>query len=229
MTKIVEIDPRDISITPFFKMVNLENVPKSEHEGRRVMEMMEVVEVRFAGSNNYAPVFPSNAFWKREGNKVITYAERWPEQYRTYKEGNPQEAMGTPLEMLSPYGVTPEQLSLCRVHRIYSIEALSGLEDKALKTLGMAGNGLKALARRYMADRGSGEHALDEIAKLKAEIASLKATKPEAVSTAIPSNEEELLEVMTDEELRVMIEQKTGAKPDGRLNRTSLVNLAKGI
>src|SRR3546814_17192949 len=60
------------------------------------METKEVVEVRFAGSKNYSPIFPVDAFWKREGNRVITYGERWPDQYRQFKEGNPQEANGTP-------------------------------------------------------------------------------------------------------------------------------------
>ena len=226
MVVVAEIDVRDISVTPFFKMINVENVPKSEHEGRKVMEMKEVVEVRFAGSNKYAPVFPSDAFYRREGNKVITYKERWAEQYRQYKEGNPQEAQGTPLEMLVAYGITPEQLSLCRVHRIYSIESLSSLEDKALKSLGMAGNGLKELARRYMVDRGAGEHAMDEIAKLKAEIEELKAEK---ISTTIPEDEKELYDAMTDSELRAMIEDRTGTKPDGRLGHTALVNMVKGM
>lgn len=224
MTKVVEIDPRDISVTPFFKVISIENVPKSEQAGHAVMETKEVVEVRFAGSNNYAPVFPANGFYKREGNKVITYAERWADQYRQFKEGHAQEAQGTPLEMLRTYGITPEQLSLCRVHRIYSIESLNQLEDKALKGLGMPGNGLKDLARRYMADRGNVSEAMDEIAKLRAELAALK-----NASTVVPEVEEELYEAMTEDELRDIIEARTQKRPDGRLNHASLVNMAKGM
>src|SRR5690606_39364974 len=85
MTKVVEIDMRDLNVTPFFKVIEVENIPKSETAGHAVMEMREVVEVRFAGSNNYAPVFPAHQRRKREGNKSITYAERWAEQYRTVK------------------------------------------------------------------------------------------------------------------------------------------------
>jgi len=224
MTRVVEIDTRDLTVTPFFKIIEIENIPKSETAGHAVMEMREVVEVRFAGSNNYAPVFPAHQSWRREGNKSITYAERWAEQYRTFKEGSPQQAMGTPLEMLRPYGVTEEQLSVCRVHRIYSIEALNSLEGDKLKSLGMLGNTLKEYARKYTKDHSPSAAAANEIEALKKRIAEL-----ENPSTVIPPVEEELYEAMTEEELRAMIEEKTGVKPDGRFNHASLVDMAKGM
>src|SRR3546814_13848995 len=117
------------------------------------METKEVVEVRFAGSKNYSPIFPVDAFWKREGNRVITYGERWPDQYRQFKEGNPQEANGTQLEMLRPHGVTPEQLSLCRALRISSLVALPNLEGPSVKTLGINAHKLKAAPAEFMAER----------------------------------------------------------------------------
>src|SRR5690606_6626918 len=227
MTKVVEIDMRDLNVTPFFKVIEVENIPKSEAAGHAVMEMREVVEVRFAGSNNYAPVFPAHQTWKREGNKSITYAERWAEQYRTFKEGNPQHAMGTPLEMLRPYGVTEEQLSICRVHRVYSVEALNTLEGDKLKSLGMMGNTLKELARKYISDHSASDKALNEIETLKKRIAELESAG--TASTVIPEVEEDLYEAMTEAELRDMIESRTATKPDGRLSHASLVNLAKGM
>src|SRR3546814_17654071 len=134
------------------------------------METKEVVEVRFAVSKNYSPIFPVDAFWKREGNRVITYGERWPDQYRQFKEGNPQEANGTPLEMLRPHGVTPEQLSLCRALRIYSIEALHNLEGPSVQSLGMNANKLKAAAPEFLAARMKGQDTIGEIEALKAEL-----------------------------------------------------------
>lgn len=235
MTRVVEIDTRELTVTPVFKMMNLENVPKSEEAGHAVMEMREMVEVRFAGSNNYSPVFPSDGFWKREGNKVITYAERWPDQYVAFKQGNPQEASGTPLEMLRPYGITPEQLSLCRALKIYSIEALHHLEGTSLKNLGMMGNNLKDQCRKYMADRGRGMEATTEIEELKRQIAELqsRSTVPpvvEATPTEIENVQLEAdLAAMDEPALRGMIEKVTGQKPDGRLSHASLVNMAKGL
>jgi hypothetical protein len=52
MTGVVEIDPREITITPIFKYIEVENIPKSEKAGHAVLETKEVVEVRFAGSKN---------------------------------------------------------------------------------------------------------------------------------------------------------------------------------
>lgn len=231
MTKVVEIDMRDLTVTPIFKLINLENIPKSEEAGHPIMEMREVVEVRFAGSNNYSPIFPSDGFWKREGNRVITYAERWPEQYMAFKNGNPQESNGTPLEMLRPYGITPEELSLCRALKIYSIEALHHLDGQGLKNLGMKANSLKDVARKYMADRGnniSNINAQEEIEALKKEIEMLKNPVPVKESTS-EEIDEALYGAMNEQELRDLILEKTGEKPDGRLGHAALVNLAKGM
>lgn len=231
MPEVTVIDQRDITVTPVFRWMDIENIPKSEEAGHLVKENHEVVQVRFAGSNNYSPIFPVSAFWKREGNQTITYAERWAEQYRQFKQGNPQEANGTPLEMLSQHGITPEQLSLCRTMKVYSIEALSALEGTNLKNLGMASNDLKQMARNYLADRSGGAGAMAEIEALKAQIAALQ-----AASTVIPEHEptpEEMeaarIEAMSDEDLRLFIEDRTGTRPDGRLKRDNLVNLAKGL
>src|SRR3546814_4123907 len=92
MARVVAIDPHEITITPVFKILEVENVPKSEVAGHAVMETKEVVEVRFAGSKNYSPIFPVDAFWKREGNRVITYGERWPDHYRQFKEGKDRKS-----------------------------------------------------------------------------------------------------------------------------------------
>jgi hypothetical protein len=243
MTRIAEIDPREITITPVFKIIELENVPKSETAGYAVMETHEVVEVRFAGSKNYAPTFPANAMYRREGNTVITYAERWPEQYRAFKEGNPQEANGTPLDMLRNFGATPEHISLCRALKIYSIEALFYLEGDRLKSLGMSGNALKAAATKFMAQRDSAAGAFSEIEALKAEIAALRAAgvtvvpekeaTPEEVEAALEAadaiivgmNEGDAKKALKDE-----LEKTTGARPQGNPSLDTLkglVNMAK--
>ncbi len=234
MTRIVEIDPREITITPVFKIMEIENIPKSETAGHAVFETREVVEVRFAGSKNYSPVFPADAFWKREGNTTWTYAERWADQYRQFKEGSPQEAMGTPLEMLRAHGVTPEQLSLCRALRIYSIEALYHLEGPQLKSLGMNQNALKAAARAFMAAKESSASRLDEIEALKAEIAALKAERstviPEKDSTPAEieqavKNADDVYASMTDDQIKQRIADLTGSRPKGNPSRATLVSL----
>lgn len=241
MSRLVEIDLNDITVTPVFKMLEIENIPKSETAGHAVMEVHEVVEVRFAGSKNYSPIFPAQAMWRREGNQEISYAERWQDQYRAFKEGNPQEAMGTPLEMLRPFGVTPEQLSLCRALRIYSIEALHALQGPAVKTLGMNANKLKDAAGQFMADRAKGSDTLSEMEALRARIAEL-----EARSTAVPETDftpEQIADVVehadsqvevdlageTDDQIKDRIAGLTGARPRGNPNRATLDQMLREL
>jgi len=231
MTRVAEIDMRELTVTPVFKIIEVENIPKSETAGHPVMETMEVVEVRLAGNKNYSPVFPTDAFWQRQGNDVVTYAERWPDQYRQFKEGSPQEANGTPLEMLRPHGVTPEALSLCRALRIYSIEALHHLEGPSVKALGMNANRLKEAARAFMADRDKGLGHLSRIEALEAELAAFRASSAGLVPAEEPSPEEveeaaqkadEAYAMFSDDDLKVKITDLAGTRPRGNPSRLTL-------
>lgn len=232
MTQVAVIDPKDITITPVFKHIEVEDVNASERAGHLVMKTIEAVEVRFAGSRNYSPVFPAGATWRREGNKSITYAERWGDQYRAFKEGDPQEAQGTPLELLKPHGITPELVSLCRTLKIYSIEALHALEGERLKSLGMNANRLKDAARAFMSERQSISSQASEIEELRRQIAELKAASggvPEKESTeeeiaaAIEQADSEFAD-MTDDDLKEEIAKLAGSKPRGTPTRETLEN-----
>lgn len=224
MSISVPIDTRDITVTPVFKYITREDVPASERERQQVMRTDEVVEVRFAGSRNYSPIFPTDAFWKREGHRTVTYAERWADQYRAFLAGDEQRAAGTPLEMLKTYGIKESQLSLCRALKIYSIEALDNLEGASLKSLQMNANPLKDMARKYMADRSKGDASSHEIAALRAEIEALRQAlpavdpKPEEIDAAIAKANADY-EAMTDEQLRAELAARTGAKPKGNPTR----------
>lgn len=235
MALSVPIDTREITITPVFRHVTVEDVPASERAKQQVMKTIEAVEVRFAGSKLYSPVFPVFAQWRREGHKVITYAERWPDQYRAFIEGGEQRAAGTPLEMLKPYGITPSQLSLCRILKIYSIEALHNLEGPNLKSLQMNANPLKDMARRYMADRSAGAASASEIEALKAKIAALEAMqaplpkedpKPEEIDAIIEQADRDF-EAMSDDDLKAFIKDRTGQMPRGPQPHAALVSMAR--
>lgn len=236
MALSVPIDTRDITVTPVFKHVSVEDVPASERAGHAVMKTIEVVEVRFAGSNLYAPVFPVDAQYRREGHKVITYRERWAEQYRAFLNGDEQKAAGTPLEMLKPYGITDAQLSLCRTLKVYSIEALDHLEGQNLKNLQMNANPLKDMARRYMADRNAGSAAASEIEALKREIEALKATQALSRSAPTPAEIEAAVQVADDElarmaeaDLKALIRDRTGQTPRGNPSRETLIGMARDL
>lgn len=231
MTYSVGIPTNEVNVTPYFKHVTIEDVPASEREGHQVMKTMEVVEVRFAGHKMYAPVFPANGFWKREGHKMITYAERWADQYRDFLNGVDQKAAGTPLEMLKKYGISDAQLSLCRALKIHSIESLHHLDGSNLKSLGMSANHLKKMADDFMADRAKGGESSSRIEALEREIERLRAViplvqpTPEQVEDAILVADTEFA-AWEDERLKVFIAEKSGRRPLGNPNHDTLVTMA---
>lgn len=244
MADSVAIDMREITVTPIFRYETIEDINASERAGHLVTRVRQVVEVRFAGSRNYMPVFPVDAFWKRENGRVVTYAERWAEQYRKFLDGATQEAAGTPLEMLRPYGVKDSQLSLCKALKIYSIEALYSLEGDALKSLQMAGGALKEMARQFMDAKKERSGNSDEIEKLKAEIESLKLARagagPNTTEVLVPAPSEAEIdeaiaasnadfEDMDDAQLKAFIKEKSGQAPRGVPSRAFLMNAAQEL
>lgn len=222
------------NITPFFKHMSLLNVAQSEMQGKPVYDLKEVVELRFAGDRNYAPIFPADAMSKKIGNRVVTFAERWGEQYRAFIMGDDQKSAGTALEMLIDYGITPAQLSICRALKIYSIEALHSLEGPNLKNLGMNANELKKMARRFMEDRDKRPITSDDIGGLRAEIERLKAlipaqqTAPEEIDKLVKDADSDF-QSWEDELLKEFIAEKTGSKPRGNPSHATLVSMAEEL
>src|SRR5688572_20573400 len=95
----------DALVVPRFYIHTQENKAKSKEQGRPIFEDMEAVEVRFAGNRQTVSVFPAHAQCGQQqdedGNfRPMTYAERWPEQYKRFKAKQAQIAEGTPVDEL---------------------------------------------------------------------------------------------------------------------------------
>lgn len=228
------------SITPLFKHLAPLNVALSEEAGRAVYDpIIEVVELRFAGDRNYAPVFPADAMAYKVGTRTITYAERFADQYRQFLQGDTQMAGGTALEALADYGMTPALLSLCRALKIYSIEALHSLEGAGVHSLGMNANRLKEMARRWIEDhtKRSISKNEDDIEALKAEVERLKAlqatiptaqTPPDEIGRLVSEADTEYAN-LTDAELKTFIKDRTGAAPRGNPSRETLLSMVRDV
>lgn len=225
------------TITAYFKHASLLNVAQSEEHGKAIYDLHEVVELRFAGDRNYSPVLPADSMWRKEGNRVITYAERFSDQYRAFLLGDDQKAGGTALEMLQDYGITPAQLSICRALKIYSVEALHAIDGHNVKALGMSANALKQMARRYVEDHAkrSIESTNSEVDKLKAELERLKGLIPSEQASpaeidALVAAADKEFEDMTSDELKDFIAEKTGdGRPRGNPSHDTLVSMAKEL
>src|SRR3546814_16077772 len=72
---------------PVFKYERILNQNRSIDEGRPVVDIREVVELRFAQNPGYRPVFPVEATWRTITGRDVTFAERSSEARRVGKEG----------------------------------------------------------------------------------------------------------------------------------------------
>lgn len=221
-------ETKNRTVTPYFRYESLLNEPQSKIQGKAVFDLAEVVELRFAANTNYKPVFLVSEMCEADENtgRIITWAERYKAQYQAFLAGSEQEAEGTPLEELLPYGISQAQLSLCRALNIYSVEALAHIEGPGVKKLGVHGNTIKPMAQKYLDDRRNGANAQSEVNELKRQLAELQAqVAPQTV--VIPSVDDipELpvgYEGMTDVELKDEIERLTQARPRGNPSRQTL-------
>lgn len=233
----VDTPMTDYAVTPFFRHETVEDVMASHREKRAVMKTIEVCELRIAGEKNYVPVVPADSIWQVQDGQPITYAERFGDQYRQFKMGGSQAASGTPLQELSPYGITPAQISLCRAMKIHSIEAIHSLEGAGLKAIGVQGNELKRMAAAYMANLVRSGQVENEVDALRRQVEELKAllkgsqAKAEAAEEGAVEAVDEAIEAsefaaMSDEQIKAYIRERTGATPRGNPSRETLLRMA---
>lgn len=214
--------------TPYFKYLNIFNEPQSRLQGKPVYELKPVVEIRFPANPQYKPVFGVEEQFSldEDTGRVVTWAERYKEQYAAFVAGAEQQAEGTPLEELIPYGISQAQLSICRALSIYSVEQLVHLEGPAVKRLGIHSNDLKPMAQRYMEARRSGSAQKSEIEDLKRQLAELQGQQNSPMSTVMQAEEPVLpagYEDMSDEQLKEEIAKLAGSKPRGNPSRDTLI------
>lgn len=206
-------------VTPFFKTMAELDKAATKKEGRPIYKDVEYVEIRIAGDQHHRPCYPAHSFWQRDENgNDMTYAMRWSDQYRKWKEGSGQAVHGTPIEEL-PF-LTQAKRSELKALSIYTAEALASLDGKNLKTLGIGGRELKDQAQAYL-DKAKGSA---DVTRFAAENADLKAQLDElrrqVLSLQQPSGTGE-----TDDELKARIKELTGAAPRGTPSRETLLRM----
>ena len=194
----------DALVVPFFKTVAIEDAIASKRAGRPIFKDQEVVEIRIAGERNFSPTYPAHSMWKRVEGEELTYADRWPEAYARFKQGQEQVAHGTPLSEL-PF-LTEARRQELRMLKVYTAEALASLDGKNLSNLGPQGREMKDQATAYL-ERARG--VAQDIA-LKAEVEELKAKLAEFTAQKAPEPDQDEREA-----LKAQIADKTGARPRG--------------
>ncbi len=222
-----------------FRADKIKNEAKTKQAGRPMFDDIELVEIRTAGDRNTVKVFPAHSMHRWTMNEdgeqeEQTYAQRWNEQYRRFRENRQQVQNGTPLSEL-PFLTEAKRAELGHLS-IHTAETLAALDGQNLKTLGPGGRELKNQAQAYI-DQASGSanvtQLASQVADLQAQIAALTAAgtaAPELEQTAdpvVPETSLDDFENSSEEELKVYIASITGARPRGTPSHETLVRMAR--
>lgn len=223
-------DAQKAALVATFKVHSMLNEAKTKTAGRPIYDDIEICEIRTAGDRNSVKVFPAHEVSHMEEledgglGEPVTYAMRFPEQYRKFKDGHTQVQSGTPLEEL-PFLTQGKRLELKALH-VHTAEALASLDGTPLKQIGIGGRELKNQAQAYL-DNAKGSADVTRLAQenelLKQTIADLQRGQKPAVEAATAFDE------MPDDELKAFIGDKTGSRPRGQPSHETLVRMAKEL
>lgn len=228
---------QDKGLAALFKNHSTLNDAKSKQAGRPIYDDMEICEIRTPGDRNLIRVYPAHevSHWDdtpEGGREPVTYAMRFPEQYKRFKNGTTQSQSGTPLEEL-PFLTQGKRLEL-KALNIHTAEALAGLDGTPLKQLGIGGRELKNQAQAYL-DRASNTADVTKLAGenelLRQRLADLERDVRDAAmaNAAKPVSTASNFEGLSDDELKAFIADKTGSKPRGVPSHATLVRMCEDL
>jgi hypothetical protein len=234
-------DPDD-SVVAIFKDFAVKDENASAAAGRPIFNDIEIVELRYPGSKNWA-AYPATSFshWgvdPQTGEQTkITYAERFRRQYQQYKAHSIQTKAGTPTTY-APF-LTEARRAELRAQNIYTIEALAGIDGQELKNLGPGGREMKNAAIEYIEETQKGAVNTQMQAELEAlrakyqlmeeDMATLKVKAIEPIDNkqAVSFEPADEFDGMDIKQLREYITSNTGQAPIGALNTKTLRRMAR--
>ena len=206
---------------PRFYMDAVQDMAKSEREGRPIYEDKEMLEIRIPGDRLFTFITQV-----REVDK-----QRFREQYAAFKRGEERATSGTPLEQWPNATLNKSRVAELKAQNILSVEELSNIPDSVLPKIGPGARELRDQAKSYIdtAKEGAANSKLvAEITRLK-EIIESRTGQPIAPAQAPEAPKEKSLEDCSDEELKAFIKRETGKAPAGRVSRATLLNRAAEI
>jgi len=162
--------------------------------------------------------------------KQITYAERFPRQYKQFKAREAQTAVGTPLAY-APF-LTEARRAELQALNIYTLEALAHIDGQELKNLGLGGRELKNQAEEFISAsaRGAASHQL--VQQHDADVARMQAMEEdirvlqERLRAAVDQKVPDQFADMNEQQLRDYITAQTGRTPIGALPLKVLQRMA---
>ena len=222
-------DP-DENLVVIFKIIATPNDKKTKETGRAIFDDEEICEIKWPGGKDIKH-FPATAFCRWVDDPFTgmqtkqSYAERFPRQYRQFKERQQQTTSGTPLDY-APF-LTDARRAELRALNVYTIEALAAIEGNELKNLGPGGRDMKNKAIEFIEEARSSapnKRMEAELEALRAQNAVLQDDLTLLKSARDRADAE--FEDMSDEQLRDYIATQTGKAPQGTPNRKTLKRMA---
>lgn len=164
----VRRQPGDERLSIFFFTDAIEDVERTEQEGRPVFKDVDFIRI----------VIPP-AEWAPNGEERTAkvtkqHQDRFPLEYREFKASQREAPDGSPLKMWP--ALTPASLKELTAHGLYTIEQVADISDRELRTYEWL-KPWQEKAKNWL-DSLDGNKALlrleGEVARLKAEIEVLK-------------------------------------------------------
>jgi hypothetical protein len=216
--------------------------------GRPIFEDTEFVRLRFVGDPKSSFVAPANdpAGRDRESGQPYSWAQKYPDHYRHFKNNQDQQAAaGTPLTEV-PWLTAAKRAEL-KALNIMTVEGLAQLDGALLQRIGMGARELKNKAQAWLdaaagnavEARLAGENAAlrDQMEAMQAQINQMlqggtlnnvNATAPAEIEEPdLPSNSP--FEQWADEDIKNWIKEATGNRPPGNPSHKTLVAKADEI
>lgn len=211
-------DEGDKQLNVEFFTEAVENRKKSLEEGRPIFDDVEMVKILIPGDPKRKPVFRADEMHYVSARKMqMTYAERFPTQYKAFKDQIADFVSGTPLSEL-PF-LTAARRAELKPLGITTAEQLAGLQDANMKRIGMDGRALVEKAKAYLtAAKGTAE--VDELRK---QLADLQAQMGKMTGPTVSHKIDDPYEGFSDDDLRNMIHDAGGKIPPGRAGRAAFI------
>lgn len=141
-----QVSEKDKTIAIFTPRAELDKVA-SRAAGRPQYRMVAYVEIMQPGETSLKLVRPVS----RED------INRWPDQWKRFRDRQENQPIGTPLEALFPFH--PEIVLTLRANNVPTVEALARVTDQAINGMPFGGREMKERAQKYLIAVSSPEGA----------------------------------------------------------------------
>lgn len=198
---------------------------------------VEFVRIKYVGDKHSELVAPADDLtFCPERREQVRWKEQFPRHYAAFAENRAVLIDGTPLEELP--GITGSRVAEFKAQRVFTVEALAGLDGTLLQRLGPGAREWKGKAEAWLMNAQS--HAVDtklaaQNAAMQEQLAVLRA-QIEAMGGRA-TDEPVKAEVVTEgrfightaSDLRRYIEQTAGTKVRGQPKLATLKSMAEEI